>query len=222
MTQQIRIVSTTSAAEARRSSGLQPGSIPVERLIRAGQRLFHQGDSADHLLEVRAGVLRQTRVLESGDRQVIGFHFAGDFVGFSSDGVHRADCTAITDGRAIIHRVDVFASASSDRSLQDRMRRAVLRQMTLAQDQLVMLGRRSAGAKVRAFVQHLAERIGTVQDGKIHIDIPMSRYDIADFLGVAVETISRSFTELRNAGVISLENPHRMTILRPSELASVH
>ncbi|MES2144633.1 MAG: helix-turn-helix domain-containing protein [Pseudomonadota bacterium] len=193
----------------------------MERLIRAGQRLFHQGDAASHLFELRAGILRQTRTLESGERQVIGFHFPGDIVGFAPDGIHRDDCTAITDGRAIVHHADARTLADRSPELQPRLWAAAMQEIGRAQDQLVMLGRRSASAKVEAFVQYLIERAGNWRDGQVSVDIPMSRYDIADFLGVAVETVSRSFTDLRQAGVIEMTDPHRLTIRHPAALANL-
>jgi CRP-like cAMP-binding protein len=226
MTHIIRVLGTTSASalpsDRCHNHGVPQGGKPLERLIRSGQRLFHQGDAVDRIFELRAGVLRKTRTLESGDRQVIGFHFPGDIVGFAANGIHRDGCTAITDGRAIVHHADATTLAARDPDLRDRLWTAAMQEIGRAQDQLVMLGRRSASAKVEAFVQYLVERIGRWQGGQVSVDIPMSRYDIADFLGVAVETVSRSFTELRNTGVIAMDDPHRLTVPRPAALANVH
>jgi CRP-like cAMP-binding protein len=222
MTHHIRAFGATSATRFGKSAAVASSHRPVERLIRLGQRLFHQGDAADRIFELRAGVLRQTRTLESGERQVIGFHFPGDIVGFAPDGIHRDGCTAITDGRAIVHHADATTLAARDSELHDRLWTAAMREIGRAQDQLVMLGRRSASAKVEAFVQYLVERAGQWQGGQVAVDIPMSRYDIADFLGVAVETVSRSFTELRHTGVIAMADPHRLTVRHPAALANVH
>ena len=211
-----------SAIPDRRLADVLQGPKSVERLIRAGQSLFHQGDEARHVYEVRSGVLRQSRDLETGERQVIGFHFPGDFVGFCPDGTHLTGLTAITNGRAWLHRVDALTQPDRDLSLHDRLMTAALQEIGFVQDQLVMLGRRSARAKVEAFVQYLVERTGTWRDGQVSVDIPMSRYDIADFLGLAVETVSRSFSELRSAGVIGMEDAHRLTVLSPAALANVH
>lgn len=222
MTHHIRIVGTTPASNSRFVADMTPVNKPIDRLIPAGQPLFHQGNQARYVFELRSGVLRQTRSLETGERQVIGFHFPGDLVGFSPDGVYRTGCTAITDARALIHRTDNLTAPGRDPGLQDHMLVAAVQAIALAQDQQVMLGRRSACAKVEAFVQYLVERSGIWCQGQLKIDIPMSRYDIADFLGLAVETVSRSLTDLRNAGVIRMDDAHRLTILRPAALANVH
>lgn len=199
------------------------GARTVERLFRAGQPLFFQGDAARHVFELRAGVLRQTYLLVSGERQVTGFHFPGDLVGLSPEALHRTGCTAITDGRALIHRAEALASPTGDTGLQHRLLSAAVRQVALAQDQLVMMGRKSAFAKVEAFLHYLVNRNGAPRTGSgpLDVEIPMSRTDIADFLGLAVETVSRAFTDLRNAGVIAMEDPHRVTILRPLPAAGM-
>lgn len=222
MTTHIRAVSVLPRALPNHLFHANPVCKPVERVFQAGQTLFHQGDDANYVFELRSGVVRQTRSLETGERQVIGFHFPGDIVGIAPGGMHRAECTAITAGRALVHRADGLTSPERDPVLHARLLSATIHEFAHVQDQLVMMGRRSACAKVEAFLQFLVERTGVAKGTAIEVDIPMTRQDIADFLGLAIETVSRTFTELRLKGVIEMDDPHRLLVLQREALASVH
>jgi CRP-like cAMP-binding protein len=222
MTKHLRVFDTNPEPRPVPRTSRAHAVKPVERLFRAGQKLFHQGDAARHVFELRSGVLRQSCSLENGERQVIGFHFKSEIIGFSPDGIHRTSCTAITNCRAVIHRVDAQAASGRDPEMDQRFRAAAIRGIATAQDNLVMLGRKTARAKVESFVQYMVERAGVERDGSISVDVPMNRYDIADFLGIAVETVSRSFTQLRESGVIEMCDAHKLVILRPAELVSIH
>ncbi len=222
MTHHMRALGAMATSRNHALPGVTRVHKPVARLFKAGQPLFYQGDDAQFILEVQSGVLRQTRSLENGERQVLAFHFPGDFVGFSEDGLHHAGCTAITGGRALIHRAEVLDRPHLDPDLHDRLLGAALQEIGLMRDHFVMLGRKTACAKVEAFLGYMIERVGVLQNGQQTVDIPMSRYDIADFLGIAVETVSRSFTQLRDAGIIAMDDAHRLTVLCPAAFATTH
>lgn len=186
---------------------------PVERILKVGQSLFHEGDRAHFIYEVLSGTLRLTRVQEDGSRQVIAFGYAGDIIGFPSGGRHHTDCDVIADGSAVLHRSEVLESQKADPVLHKRLLSAALNEIGSMQDHIQMLGRKSARGKVAAFLAALSERCGTPYCGYSRVSIPMPRGDIADYLGVTKETVSRAFTQFRTEHLIALEDTHTMIVI---------
>jgi CRP-like cAMP-binding protein len=99
--------------------------------------------------------------------------------------------------------------------------KAALREISAMQDHFMMLARKSAQEKVASFLMVLADRIGTPHGDFISIDLAMTRTDIADFLGLTVETVSRTFTQLRAGGIIALDSAQTVIVLDPDALADL-
>lgn len=190
----------------------------VEMRVRAGSYLFYEGDSVEHLYQVKSGILRLTRVLEDGRRQVIAFGYPGDIVGFPSDGLHHTDCEALTDAKLQPHRRSLLESGEGDPELHKELLRAALREISAMQDHFMMLGRRSAIEKLASFLCALVERVGERSEQHTQVALPMCRADIADFLGLTTETVSRTFTQLRERKVIAIKNIRTVVVLRPDAL----
>lgn len=184
----------------------------------AGQTLYREGDTAHYVFEVLTGVVCQSRVMPDGRRQIIGFGYPGDFTGFPANGQHHTDCEVVADGQVVAHRRDALENGRTDPELHMRLINAALHEITGMQDHCVMLGRKSAREKTAAFLSALMDRIGTPLGNYIQVSIPMSRSDIADFLGLTTETVSRTFTLLRDDGLIALENARNIIVLRPEDL----
>lgn len=191
---------------------------PPQHKLCAGQHLFHQGDNADFVFDVTRGVLRLVHIGERGDRQIIGFAYGGDTIGFSNSGVHHVSCEAITDASAVAYRHDALDAAGLNPELHSRLVTAALGQITALQEHFAMQGRKSATEKVAAFLHELSTRTRAIRKSDSHIHVPMPRCDIADYLGLTTETVSRSFTQLRKAGVIDLRDAHHVILLRPDLL----
>lgn len=192
-----------------------------ETRLRAGSYLYFEGDEVEWLFQVKSGVLRLTRVLEDGRRQVIAFGFPGDVVGFPSSGRHHTDCEALTDACLQPFRRSALESSNGAPELHRQLLHAALREISAMQDHLMMLGRKSAVEKVASFLCVLTQRIGTVVEGQVQFKLPMRRSDIADFLGMTTETVCRTFTQLRKSGVISIDNIHTIAIRRPNALLTL-
>ena len=190
----------------------------AESCFAAGSYLYFEGDPVERLYEVKSGILRLTRLLEDGRRQVISFGYPGDIVGFPSDGLHHTDCDVLVEARLQSYRRMDLESGSNDPQLHQELLQAALREIGAMQDHFLMLGRKSAAEKVASFLCTLAERVGEEKGPNRQVALPMSRADIADFLGLTTETVSRSLTRLRKANVIALENAHTVVILRPQAL----
>jgi len=189
-----------------------------ETHLKAESYLYFEGDPVDWLYQVKTGVLRLTRLLEDGRRQVIAFGYPGDIVGFPSGGLHHTDCDVLVDATLQPYRRSALESGEGDPALHSALLQAALSEISAMQDHFMMLGRKSAVEKVASFLCVLADRVGEDQGDQRRIDLPMRRGDIADFLGLTTETVSRTLTQLRKSGVIAVQNIHTVAVLRPEAL----
>ena len=192
-----------------------------ERTLAAGASLFREGDEVVRLYEVTSGVLRLTRLLGDGRRQVIAFGYPGDIVGFPCNGLHHTDCDALNRVTVRSYSRSALEHGDNDPVLHQRLLQAALREISAMQDHFMMLGRKSALEKVASFLCVLGERVGSDLGDYRQADLAMSRADIADFLGLTTETVSRSLTQLRKCKVIALDNIHTVILLRPDVLLTV-
>lgn len=190
---------------------------PTKRL-KGGSYLFFEGDDVKRLYRVKSGVLRLTRLLEDGRRQVIAFGYPDDIVGFPSGGKHHTDCDALTDTELQPYRRADLETGECDPELHQALLQAALHEISAMQDHFMMLGRKSAAERVASFFCVLADRVGSQIGTQCQINLPMSRTDIADFLGLTTETVSRSITGLRKAGVIALDTVNTVTVLDQGRL----
>lgn len=178
----------------------------------AGTHLFREGDDADYIYEIKSGIVRLTRVLENGRRQVIAFGLPGEIIGFPNGDHHHTDCEIIATAQIVAHRRWSLETGEGDLETHERLLRAALREITAMQDHFMMLARKSAVEKVASFLMVLSQRTGTPSGNYTTVPLPMSRADIADFLGLTVETVCRSFTLLRKNGAITLTTPQTVVI----------
>lgn len=198
-----------------------PSGVRSVRRLAAGAHVFREGDAASHIYEVQTGILRLTRVLENGRRQVIAFALPGDIVGFPNGDLHHTDCDALGPCEVILHRREALEHGDGDPETHRRLLVAALREISAMQDHFMMLARKSATEKVASFLMVLTERIGIRQGGSSTIELKMNRADIADFLGLTIETVSRTFTHLRKSGVISLHSAQSVVVPDADRLAEV-
>ncbi|NNE54120.1 MAG: helix-turn-helix domain-containing protein [Sulfitobacter sp.] len=189
-----------------------------ETNLKTGAYLFYEGDPVEWLYQVKSGVLRLTRLLENGRRQVIAFGYPGDIVGFPANGLHHTDCDALSGARLQPYRRATLEKGDGDPALHQALLQAALREISAMQDHFMMLGRKSAIEKVASFLCVLAERVGQNAAGETRIELPMSRADIADFLGLTTETVSRTLTQLRKSRIIEIDNIHTIVICRQTAL----
>lgn len=178
----------------------------------AGAHLYYEGDSADYVYEIQSGTVRLTRVLENGRRQVIAFGLPGDIVGFPNGRLHHTECDALTPVVVIAHRRSALEAGEGDPKTHKRLFHAALREISAMQDHFMMLARKSALEKVASFLIALSQRTGTRIGEETSVDLPMSRADIADFLGLTIETVSRTFSQLRKLGAIVLATPQTVLV----------
>lgn len=215
----------TLSAENRPIPGLlsdpEAGRAILPRTLKAGRTLYHEGDEVERIYQVVSGVVRLTRMLENGRRQVIAFGYPGDIIGFPADGCHHTDCDALVDTTLRAFRRSALDHGDGDPALHMALLQAALREISAMQDHVMMLGRKSAAEKVASFLNVITSRHGTELGAYRQIELPMCRGDIADFLGLTTETVSRAFTALRKAGVIALDGAQTVVVLQPDVLADM-
>jgi CRP-like cAMP-binding protein len=177
------------------------------------QALFWQGDEADYCYKILSGAVRMCRLLADGRRQVADFLLPGDLINFDLRGRHSMTAEAVVD--CVIRR---YAKRSVDRLLSDSPGAArqvislVADRLASAQHQVVLLGRRTATERLASFLLVLARRGCPAQRPGHELGLPMNRVDIADYLGLTVETVSRLFSQLKRRRVIELPEPHRVVV----------
>lgn len=201
---------TRSASTLARHAGLFGAGSAVD--FDACETLFIEGDSADWLYEVVGGSVCTYKLMLDGRRQITAFHFPGDLLGLRVHGQHVYGAEAIT--RARLRRyahaeIDRFVARSPD--IARHLLGLAEDELTGAQEQMLLLGRKSAREKVLSFL--LARARHEDDEGyDTEIDVPMTRADIADYLGLTVETVSRTFTALREEGLIETPTPNRVVL----------
>lgn len=182
-----------------------------------GQMLFHQGDSARSIYRVEAGAMRLRRVTETGRQQVIAFGYPGDLIGFPVGGERTCECEALGPARISVISLGIGATDRTCPFLTD----AALHEIGKMQEHFMTLSRKSSRQKLASFLNVLLRRAGKADGDGLSVCLPMSRADIADFLGLRTETVSRSFTDLRERGLIALPEAHDVRILDPDGLAAL-
>ena len=167
--------------------------------------VFAQGDAATRVFSLSKGVVRIYKLLPDGRRQVVGFALAGDMLGLTLSETHALTSEAIEPTVACSFPRAAFRRlVDGNLAALRRMNQLVSQDLATAHDRMMMLGRYSAEEKMAAFLlSWRARRRGRDSGGKM-VALPMSRRDIADYLGLTIETVSRTFTRLERAEVIEI------------------
>ena len=177
----------------------------------AGSEIYGQGEKAGSFYQVEFGAVRVYRLLSDGRRQISAFHLAGEMFGFEADATHHFFAEAIVSTG--IHVFCLSTGVDFSRELLP----LALRGMTRAQEHLLVLGRQNAIERVAAFLVDMAER----QGGLNEVELPMSRQDIGDYLGLTIETVSRIFSRLRAKGIIKLRGLRTIEIAKLGTLETM-
>ena len=175
------------------------------RVLRAREHVFFEGDCQDHVYQVERGVVCLYKTLSDGRRQILDFAYPSDLIGLGAADEHVFSAQAIMSTRlrcmpaSRLHEV-----ARHDPQVSMQLYRALSRQLLAAHDLLLTVGQRNATERLAALLVALSrnnERNGT---DPLRIALPMTRADIADFLSLTIETVSRTFTKMRKSGLIEL------------------
>jgi CRP/FNR family nitrogen fixation transcriptional regulator len=188
-------------------------SIETVTTCHRGRTIYGHEDPADSWYRVVSGAARESTVLADGRRRIVDFLLPGDFFGFGARLMHAFSVEAIVEGTIIARypRRHVELLADSDPQLGRRIRNIAFDAISRSLARMLILGRATAVEKVGAFLIDMAERSSDDSSGAVVL--PMSRYDIADYLAMSVETVSRMLTDLNHRGSIKLLGIHRIRIV---------
>ena len=194
----------------------------AERRLDAHQHLYLEGQKQSHVYVVLEGVVGLYKLVADGRRQIVSFAYPGDMIGLDCPHVHgdSAEALGALRVRAIpLNAIDRLIA--SEPGFGQTLLAIAAEEIADTRERLVSLGRKSAAEKVAGFVLRLARRNATLGRESGTVELPMKRSDIADFLGLTIETVSRNITRLRAARVIRLVSTCEIEILDPERLAAI-
>jgi CRP-like cAMP-binding protein len=170
--------------------------------LRRDQALFHEGDPARDLFKVVTGAVRSCRLLTDGRRQISAFALPGDFIALELADTYGSTAEAVSDATVMRYsRHAVERVAQQQPRLGNYLLGLIYGELSAAQSQMMLLGRKSAAERLASFLLTMADRNGIAD----RVSLPMTRSDIADHLGLTTETVSRIFGQFKSEGVIRLD-----------------
>jgi CRP-like cAMP-binding protein len=176
--------------------------------------IYGEGEPADYLYKVVSGTVRTYKVLADGRRQIGAFYMAGDVFGLEMGDEHTFSAEAISDAKVlVIKRSALVALAERDNEVARELWALTGRELSRVQDHIMFLIK-TAQERVVGFLLEMAER--ATNNGAL--ELPMSRQDIADYLGLTIETVSRTLTILENTAAIELPTSRRIVLRNRSAL----
>jgi CRP/FNR family transcriptional regulator len=194
-----------------------------KRTLDRGKMLFRQGDSFHALYVVRSGALKTFVEGADGQTQVLGFSLPGEIVGVDALSNDYHLCGAIALERTSICELpynQLQRVVSEVPSLQRQLMRFISREIVSEQHHLVVMGKQQAQERLAIFLRSLSDRYGRLSRDSSNLTLPMSRSDIANYLGLVIETVSRLFSRMESAGILAVDRKS-VRILRPDLLAQL-
>jgi CRP/FNR family nitrogen fixation transcriptional regulator len=179
------------------------------------EEIFGEGDPAEFVYRVASGTVRLYRLLSDGRRQISGFCFVGDTFGLTAGEDHWQSAEAVTDCEIVATpRQAIFRQAEQNASFAYGLWTQTAAELAVANEHLMMLGRQTAVERVASFLLGMAKRQGDDE----FVTLPMSRQDIADYLGLTIETVSRTLTHLQERGVLEVATSRKIALRQPATL----
>jgi CRP/FNR family transcriptional regulator len=184
----------------------------------AGEALFWEGDQAGQIFDVLEGVLRVYKILPDGRRAIMGFVYPGEVSGLSFQHRYLFTAEAVTAVKVRrISRSRFLALVSESPDLRPQLFAHFCDEMSAAQDQMLLLGHKSAEERIVSFLLAIHRRCGEGEE----VELLMSRLDMADYLGLTIETVSRMMTSLARRGLIQATGRHKIALRRLRALRDI-
>lgn len=196
----------------------------VTEQFEIGALLFSEGNKIDRLVDIISGTVSVSRFGLNGRRQILGFMGARQFLGAASTPRYPNSVKALTKVEAIVYPKEKVNSAlATSPEFSAHFRELLVKIIESRDDHIFTIGQRSAPERVASFLLHLRTNQarfapGGPREKSQHIDLPMSRVDIGDYLGVSVETISRAFSWLKQKGMIDFSDSNHCEILQLDQI----
>jgi CRP/FNR family nitrogen fixation transcriptional regulator len=204
------------ANKPARSSVFPPAGVVMS--FGRNAEIYGEGETSGYVYKVLSGVVRVSKLLPDGRRQISAFHMPGEMFGFEAGEIHYASAEAVIPTKLVAFKWDGLLDVSNKQIgiVRELLSLAVIG-LRRSQDHLLLLGRKNALERLAAFLLQMDARSGSNHT----IDLAMPRHDIADYLGLTLETVSRMFAELKEAGTIKLESARRVHLLDIAKLKAV-
>lgn len=214
-----------SALDANELAALN--AIGRRRNLKPGESLMWEGEDSVLVANVVEGVLKLSTGTEDGREQIVGVVYPSDFIGRPFGSTTGHGVTALTDARVcVFSRRDFDAFARQHPGLEHKLLQRTLAELDRTRSWMLLLGRKSAGEKVASFLVDMSERLvepgcaSPQTDAVQRFTLPFSRQQIADVLGLTIETVSRQFTRLKSDGTIDLPSRREVIIVNRQALAA--
>ena len=210
------------AAPSRRN-GLEDhlGHVAL-RGIEAKKHIFIEGDKKDFVYVVVSGAVCLYKVLPDGRRQVIDFAYPGDLIGLGSGAIETLNAQATVATRIRCTSLGALRQAASrDPALALRLYEALSRELATMRDHLIRVGQRSAMERVTSFLLALSKRNEARARDPLTVEMPMTRSDIGDYLGLTIETVSRTFSKLKFLGAIEIDQGTIIRLVDTNQLQAL-
>jgi CRP-like cAMP-binding protein len=192
------------------------------RRVEARELLFAEGDAVTHLYRVETGAIALYKVLADGRRQIMGFAYPGDLIGLGIEREHVMNAQAVKPTRLrYLPAASLRQAAAKDPALALKLYEALARELAATRDLLLTTGQRSAIERVAGFLLALSRRNHRNGLDPTSFELPMTRTDIGDFLGLTIETVSRTFTKLKLLGLLKLPQCSQVQIRELDRLESL-
>jgi CRP-like cAMP-binding protein len=206
----------TPDPERQRDASLESMGVPVS--YARNEEIFGEGEPADYVYQVVSGAARTYKVLSDGRRQIGAFYLPGEIFGLGIGDNHHCSAEAVAKATIlVIKRSALINLANTDHRVAHMLWMLTARELQRVQEHMLLLIR-SAQERVACFLLEMAERMAQADA----IDLPMSRQDIADYLGLTIETISRTLTQLESAAAISVPTCRRIILRNRKALRRLH
>jgi CRP/FNR family nitrogen fixation transcriptional regulator len=202
----------------------RPAQALTEAFDRLGSRvsysrnveIYTQDDPVESFYRVVGGVVRTSRLTADGRRQVGGFYYAGDILGLEPGPEHRFAAEALSDCEVQVVRRSAVRAFAGDAEVDRAILDATRQEMERLQEHLLLLGRKSARERVGGFLMAMAQR-----EPREEVDLPMGRQDMADYLGLTIETVSRMLTQLQGEAIVDFPSTRRFQVRKWTALEAL-
>jgi CRP-like cAMP-binding protein len=219
----VALTASTQASSRTGRNDLPPNLHPLSGTIEMmgasmsfgrNEEIYGEDDTADYLYKVVSGTVRTYRILNDGRRQIAGFYHPGDVFGLEMDEFHSTSAEAVSPSKVlVVKRGALITLANRDNDVARQLWAMTARELHRAQNHMLLLIK-SAQERVAAFLLEMAERLPTGNA----VELPMSRQDIGDYLGLTIETVSRTLTLLESEAAIELPSSRHIVLRNRSAL----
>lgn len=187
--------------------------------LKAGAVLIREGEPAPYVFSITGGSLRVYKLLPDGRRQITGFLFAGDFLGLAIGDTYVFSAEAMEASTVCRFRKGPFrALVASSAPLEHMLLHRTAHELAAAQNQMLLLGRKTAIERMAYFLLDLPGHDPARPSEPGHVRLPMKRGEIADYLGLTIETVSRVLTRMKVKGLISIPSQNELIVERPERM----